>query len=315
MEVKEMQGTEQMREKLRQHMEAEGLSLRVIAPQINVSFGALGPWMNGTYGGTSDNVTKKVMQYFERKAEVAAMPVSEAERFPVTVETAVFTSVHRAIRECHLKGKIGVVTTNSGTGKTTAVRNYCEQNSGSILIECHHSFPARMVLGAIATACGVENRGSIHELLTSISDKLRNSGRVILLDEAEHLKPPVLDVVRRIHDWAGIGIVYIGLPRFMVSLQSIKRDFDYIWNRVRVKANIERNRTTELADITGLLASMLEEVIDGIAETFYTYCKGDIRKLEYLFFSCLETSRFIDTPITRELIITTANRLKMEVIV
>jgi len=309
-----MGGTAQVRELLRQVMSDEGLSLRVIAPQIGVSFGALGPWLNGTYSGTSDNVTRKVQEYFDRRAEVAALPVSEEERFPVTVQTGVLAAVSKAVRSCHLKGKIGIVTAQSGSGKTRAVKAYRDQYTGVILVECHHSFPARMVLMAIAQACGVEERGSIHELLQAICDKMRGSGWVLILDEAEHLKSSVLDTVRRINDWAGIGIVYVGLPRFMAQMQNMRRDYSYIWNRVRVRAGIERDRAAELADTVLLLESVIGDVPDGVADAFYAFCGGDMRRLEELFYTCLAASRVLDMPISAGIVAASAKKLDMEAV-
>lgn len=295
-------------------MQDEGLSLRVIAPQIGVSFGALGPWLNGTYSGTSDNITEKVQEFFVRREELAAMPVSEEERFPVTVETAVYAAVTSAIKTCHLKGKIGVVTARSGSGKTRAVKDYRDHNTGVVLIECHYSFPARQVMAAIAVQIGVEVRVSIHELLESICDKMRGSSRVILLDEAEHLKPSVLDLVRCINDRAKIGIVYVGLPRFMAQLQSIRRDYEYIWNRVRVRAGIDRDRATELADARLLLESVLSGVDDAVCTAFHSYCGGDMRRLEELFYSVLAKSRVTGKEISAGLVAASAKQLDMEAI-
>ncbi|NTV46178.1 MAG: AAA family ATPase [Chlorobiales bacterium] len=318
MEDKTLQTTvqepEKLREQLRELMEAEGISQNTAALQIGISAGLLSAWLSGTYKGSAAAVGGKVEGFLARRKEVQAMPTPEAERFPVTVETEVYLAVTRAIRNCHLKGKIGVVTAHSGSGKTRAAREYVGRNAGSMLIECHHSFPARMVLGAIAQSCGVEARGSIHELLVSICDRLRGSGRVLVLDEAEHLKPQVLDVVRRINDWSGIGIVYVGLPRFMGQLQSLRRDFEYIWNRVRVRAGIERGRVKELGDARMLLESVLPLVGDGVPESFHQYCGGDIRKLEELFFACLAVSRRSSQDVSVKLVKAVAQQLSMEAI-
>jgi len=303
-----------LREQLREVMEAEGLSQNATSLQIGVSAGLLSAWFAGKYKGSADAIAEKVVGFLARRKEVQSMPLPEEERFPVTVETEVFQAVTRAIRHCHLKGKIGVVTAHSGSGKTRAAREYVSRNTGAMLIECHHSFPARMVLGAIAQSCGVEFRGSIHELLVSICDRLRGSGRVLVLDEAEHLKPQVLDVVRRINDWAGIGIVYVGLPRFMGQLQSLRRDFEYIWNRVRVRAGIERGRAKELGDARMLLESVIPLVGEGVPESFHQFCGGDIRKLEELFFACLAVSRRSAQEVSIKLVKAVAQQLSMEAI-
>ena len=309
-----VQDPDGLRSKLRDLMKQEGLSQRAAALQLGVSPGLLSAWLAGSYKGSDDAVGEKVSGLLQRRKELCTMSLPEEERFPVTVETEVYSTVTRAIRNCHLKGKIGVVTAHSGSGKTRAAREYVARNAGAILIECHHSFPARMVLGAIAKACNVEARGSIHELLEAICDRLKGSKRVLVLDEAEHLKPQVLDVVRRINDWAGIGIVYVGLPRFMGQLQSLRRDFEYIWNRVRVRAGIERGKGSEISDIRLLLENMLTVVAEGVSETFHRFCGGDLRKLEELFFACLAVSRRSGQDMSVNLVKAVAQQLSMEAI-
>jgi DNA transposition AAA+ family ATPase len=302
-----------LRERLRNQMKIDGLSQRAVSEQIGVSHGALSAWMSGTYKGSNDAIAEAVRGFLSRRREVAESPLPEDERFPTTVETKVYTEVHHALRNCHLKGKIGVVTASSGAGKTRAAKDYAAKNTGVMLIECHHSFPARMVIKAIARSCGVEAIGSIHEMLTAVCDKLRGSGRLLVLDEAEHLKPQVLDVVRRINDWSGIGIVYVGLPRFMAQLQSLRRDYEYIWNRVRVRAGIERTKAVELADVKLLIESMMP-VDSAVQDAFHACCGGDIRKLEAVFFSCLAISRVRGLVISSKMVASVAKQLEMEAI-
>jgi len=307
------QVSEGIRKDLLGQMARMSLSQRAASAQIGVSHSALSTWLSGTYKGSVESVEEKVQQWIERCREIADGPLPEDERFPVTVDTEVFSEVTSALRACHLKGKIGVVVAASGSGKTRSVKEYVAKNAGVMLIECHHSFPARMVLSSIASSCGIEARGSIHELLVSVCDRLRGSGRMLVLDEAEHLKPSVLDVVRRLNDWAGIGIVYVGLPRFMASLQSMRRDYEYIWNRVRVRAGIERSAEAERSDIRKLLGSMLPLLDDTVVIAFHSRCGGDIRKLEALYYGALASVRQSGKPMTPALVTFVAKQLEMEV--
>jgi DNA transposition AAA+ family ATPase len=304
---------EGLRKELLGKMTRLGLSQRAVSTQIGVSHSALSTWLSGIYKGSSEAVEEKVRQWLDRRREVADSEIPEDERFPTTVETEVYKSVTSALRSCHLKGKIGVVTAASGSGKTRSVKEYVSRNAGVMMIECHHSFPARMVLGAIAASCGIEMHGSIHELLMSVCDRLRGSGRMLVLDEAEHLKPSVLDVVRRLNDWAGIGIVYVGLPRFMASLQSLRRDYEYIWNRVRVRAGIERSTDVEIGDIRKLLERMLPLLDDGVVRVFHARCGGDVRKLEALYYGALKAVRQSGKSMTPALVTAVAKQLEMEV--
>ncbi len=303
-----------LREQMQSVIESEDWGLRGAARKVGLSHGALGPWLAGTYTGSSSAVASKVREFLERRRELAAMPVSDREVFPSTARTDVYTSVTRAIRNCHLKGKIGVVTATWGAGKTRTAREYAAAHSGVILIECHYSFPAKIVLAEIASQIGVEARGSIHELLVAVCDKLNKTERVLILDEAEHLSAPVLDVLRNINDRAGIGIVYLGIPRLMNQFQTIRKDYGYIWSRVRVREAISHDRAAELADVRVCLESVLAAVSDGVVKAFHAFTGSDIRRLEELFFAALAVSKRSGKDISENLVTAVAQQLKMEAV-
>lgn len=267
------------RERIKNYQQGAGLTHEEMASEIGINTSDLTHWLN------PEPIIKKIRDYLELQEE-KQLELAGEERFSTTAETTVFKAVTQALRHCHIKGKIGVVTSASGTGKTRACKDYAANKSGVILIECHHNFPTRSVLKTIGKTIGLEMKGNIHDMLLAITDKLRGTGRLLILDEAEHLKPSVLDEVRRIYDWAGIGIVYVGLPRFGQLMQSLRGDYTYIWNRVRVKTSVERQAEDIKRDIEVLLKSQTgngREFVD----TFFNYCKGDIRQMEDLFFASL----------------------------
>jgi len=311
-----MQDTEKMektgiRESLGFLLQELGLSQRLAAEQIGVSLGALSAWLSGSYKGSNEVIESKVGQFISRNEERRQLAVVEDEFFKVSAKTSVYVEVQRALRHCHLKGKIGVVTSDSGNGKTRAVRDYADKNSGVIVVECHHSFPARSVLAAIAKAAGVEAKGNIHDVLTAVCDKLRGTGRLIVLDEAEHLRPNVLDIVRRINDWAQIGIVYVGLPRFSVLLKTLRGDYEYIWNRVRVRLELDRSGRQKAEDVRLILESVHPGLV-GVYETFYGICGGDIRKVEALYFASLTVAKKRQEQISESLVLGVSKQIGME---
>lgn len=55
--------------------------------------------------------------------------------------------------------------------------------------------------------------------------ELRDSGRLLMVDEAELLLYRALEVLRRLHDKAGIGIVLAGMPRLLINLKGRRGEF------------------------------------------------------------------------------------------
>lgn len=275
---------------LEQLMEQKKLSANKVSKMVSVTPGALSAWRSMSYKGDNAAIDRKVAAFLERDRESSMMPVQD-RRFRVTAETSVQQRIWGAIRQVHLMGEIGLVTADSGTGKTRVAEEYVERNPGSILIKCHPNFPARAVLFEIAKQAGIEARGSVHDVLMSIWEKLDGSGKVIIMNEAEHLKAAVLDVVRSINDECGVGILYTGIPRLASLLQSMRGDYTYIWNRVSVKLEVRRSKKVCLDDYTALLEQ--NGFDGGFSVLLYEYCGGDIRLAESLFLTAARTSAAI----------------------
>ena len=82
-----------------------------------------------------------------------------------------------------------------------------------MLIEVDPGYTAKVLLEDLCGKLSVNVRGNLHELLEAVINKLQDSGRLIIIDEAELLPYRALEVIRRIHDKTGIGIVLAGMPR------------------------------------------------------------------------------------------------------
>ena len=300
--------SEELRRQVKSLLGSLVLSANKAAKQIGVSGAALSQWLNGKYNADPAELERKVLGWIERNAEMQDMP--EESLFVRTVETSVFRKVTGAIRHAHLQGKIAMVTASSGAGKTRAITEYVNSHPGAIHIECHHSFPVRAVLQEIARHSGLEVKGNIHSMLMAVSEKLRGSQKVIILDEAEHLQAQVLDVVRRIWDFAGVGIVYVGLPRFAATVRSLKAEYIYIWNRVRIKREIETTAQVAFGDLELLLKDAMPGA-EKFAGLFSSYCGADFRQAEELFFTSILLAKNQGEELSERVIKAVAKQLEL----
>lgn len=300
--------SEELRRQVKSLLASLALSANKAAKQIGVSGAALSQWLHNKYNADPAELERKVLGWIERNAELQEMP--EESLFVSTVETSVFRKVTGAIRHAHLKGKIAMVTAHSGSGKTRAIANYVNSHPGAIHIECHHSFPVRAVLQEIARAAGLEIKGDIHSMLMAVSEKLRGSQKVIILDESEHLQAKVLDVVRRIWDFAGVGIVYVGLPRFAATVRSLKAEYIYIYNRVRIKQEIETTAQVAYEDMVKLLKAALPGA-EKFAGLFSSFCGADFRQAEELFFTSIMLAKSRDEELSERVIKAVARQLEL----
>ena len=114
------------------------------------------------------------------------------------------------------RSEIGIVMGMPGTGKTTVVNIVSGKIAHAIRIEAWLSMRLGDLLDEIGTGLGLELRGTLNSRTQKIIRALRQRpDTVILVDEAEYLKKwnvEKLDVLRKLHDNAGVTILLFGTP-------------------------------------------------------------------------------------------------------
>lgn len=255
-------------------LSGRGYTQASIARAIGVSSSALSQWLGGTYKGDIKGLEHAVTGFLQRDQER-----SEKRRVVLPfVMTSAAGRIFDACRMAHLDGEIGVVIGDAGIGKTIAIKEYSARNSDVLLIEADLGYTARDLFVELHKKCGLSGTGSINRMKDEVIAKLNGSGRLIIIDEAEHLPVRALDLVRRINDKAGVGILFCGLKRFMESLRLKQADFAYLYTRVGFKVALENLRPQDIEAIVG-------EVLpgsNGIWKNFYENSHGNGRILSKL---------------------------------
>ncbi len=100
------------------------------------------------------------------------------------------------------------------------------------------SFTALVLMRKLATAAKVSAMGSLNDLFESVSDRLRDSDRLIVVDEAENLPLRALEIIRRLHDETGCGLVLSGMPRLVANLRGKHGELAQLYSRVSVALNL-----------------------------------------------------------------------------
>jgi DNA transposition AAA+ family ATPase len=133
----------------------------------------------------------------EKSEIIQTQPVRQAVRMAEAVLSAADT------------GTIGRLIGEPGTGKT-ATGHHLANKFGGIRICCAEGDNKRAVaLGLHAAFLPEEKaRGSVPALRTAI--KPHCAGRLLIVDEANHLRWPELEFLRWFADEAGLGLILIG---------------------------------------------------------------------------------------------------------
>ena len=261
-----------IRAELKDLMETRGFSTSYVATAIGVAKSAVNMWINEKYNGDNAKLTDKINNFIQRERER-----SSNEELPF-VDISIVKYISEIGRLCHTKGKIGVCVGRAGLGKTCAVKEYTKNFLDAILIESDSGYTAKSLLLEIHSRVGLSGRGSVYDLMNEVVHKLYNSGRLLIIDEAENLPYRALEIARRIHDKTGIGILLVGKNVLFENLCGKNQEYDQLYSRVKYYKKLDDRLL--LQDVRKIL-SVIGQNPD-LADTYYLYSDGITRKLEHL---------------------------------
>ncbi len=258
--------------KLRQRMNEKGYSLSHVKKSTNVSISRLNLWLNNKYTGNVEKIDEAVKKFLEleelrdRRIEVGF------------INTSVVVDVFDIAKTCSIENTIGVCCGPAGLGKTVAVRQYAEENPEVILIEADFGYTPKVLFSEIHKNLGFDGCGTIHTMLLDIVQKLKSSGRLIIVDEAENLPYKALELLRRIYDKANVGILLVGMPKLFNNLKGEKGQYAQLYSRVGITSLLE---SLSEEDIKAIISTVTPEV-DSIYPKISVYCGGNTRVLTKL---------------------------------
>lgn len=255
-------------------MTQKGWSQAQAARGIGLSPAVVNQYLQSKYNGDVKAVDEKVRQFILREQER-----DKSRRIkPVYVATLMALKGRDVIRMAHMDGEINVIYGDAGMGKTMIVRQYAKDHLDAVLIEADPGYTARVVLEELCNKLGLSKRGNMHELSESIIQTLRESGRIILVDEAENLPYRALETLRRIHDKSGVGIVLVGMPRLILNLKGKRGEYKQLYSRVGFALRMGESLPED--DITNMITTMLPEAGEPeVLQALYKACKGNARRL------------------------------------
>ena len=232
-------------------MESCGLSIADVARAIGTGCSAatLSQWLAGKYGGDVAAVTARVRRWLDTRAELAAHDLSAAglDRHVPYKATA---QVHTALAFAQAEGDIVCIHGRSGAGKTFALRHYAETHTGASYVAMTGAVRTMAgMLGAVAEAVGA---GDVHRSAraaeNAIVSQLTGRAALLIVDEAHHLTPALLDELRCIRDITGCGLALAGHDTLWMTLAGSRR-CDQIVGRIAVRLPLAAPADDDVLDL------------------------------------------------------------------
>ena len=270
-----------IRTELKELMENKGFTVLFVATAIGIAKSTVSMWLNGTYKGDNDKITDKVNNFIQRERER-----SNDEELPI-VDISIMKFINEIGRTCHTKGKIGVCAGRAGLGKTVAVKEYTKNFLDAILIESDSGYTAKSLLLEIHKRLGLSGKGCAYDLMNEVVNKLNNSGRLLIIDEAENLPYRALEITRRIHDKTGIGVLLVGRNVLFENLRGYNNQYDQLYSRVKYHKLLDG---LHIKDVKKILLAAGQD--PELAEIYLQYSDGNTRRLEHLISHSVALAKF-----------------------
>lgn len=205
--------TDQLRERVRGVMEAEGLSQATVAKEVGLSSSVMSQWLAGEYNGDNNKVASKIVVWRNRREETrkieAVMPAA-----PTWIEMPTARKIYDVLAYAQSAGDIACIYSGAGLCKTTTIRHYQRGSSNVWIVTAtpataNHS----ALLEEIAIAIGL-NDFPLHapKLQRTLMKSLQGTKGLLVIDEAQHLTKLALEAARSIYDRMGgdIGLAFSG---------------------------------------------------------------------------------------------------------
>jgi DNA transposition AAA+ family ATPase len=261
------------RTEIKRIMGETGLPATTIAREAGVGYSTFTAWFNGTYRGDNEAVVASARRWIDgrrdRAETKAVMPV--APGFQTTPTAEKFLGV---LRHAQFTPDLVAITSDPGLGKTMSCRAYQRSYPNVWHMTAEPAFGSpRAVLAALASAMGITERLAGQRLSHAVIQKARNSGGLIIVDEAQHLSSLALDQLRTLHDLAEIGVAVVGNEMIYSRLEGDgrKAQFAQMFSRVGMRIGVRRAQNADIEvlldawEIAGVSERKLLHVIAGKA--------------------------------------------------
>lgn len=224
--------------KVRQTLEKSEIDQATLAKRVGKSATTISQYLKKSYPGDVEKLEAELRKYL-KLSEGAKEYKSVKLNFE---NTSIAKKIFDLAKMCKYNCEIGVCYGSSGLGKTTALKQLKEVYPGIILVDPDENSTPRAVLKQVADGLKLGVYDPMPEdFIRSITNKLKQSGYLIVVDEAENLKSEVFRTLRKIHDRCEgtCGLMFVGTEKLDYNLTRLKGEFSYVINRVGFKAKLD----------------------------------------------------------------------------
>lgn len=243
-----------------------------IARAMGVSPSTLQNWRQKPEKVNIEKTTVIVANFLQTqlKRDVAppTIPFKQTRAARIMLDVLQYARIHR---------EFCAVVSQAGYGKTQTIKEYMQQYSDVVLIESRPSQQSHMLLYELAEKVGVSRKNNSDMIFKRIVEKLKDTPKLLVFDEAQFYHYRTLEGIRRIHDTAGVGVLLTGsVVLWDQMIGKDVKDFDQLLSRTTKRELPPLDED----DVRLLLDGVFEgDITDKVVSDMLELCRGSARSL------------------------------------
>ncbi len=271
-----------IREQTRAYMAEKRIRRDQMAQRIGFPVSVFCKWLDRRHHGSQPRqVEAALMAYFKRTELI------ERQRQKKFLQLKTSSLVMERCEEARCGRELVVLYGPPGISKTYSLREYVRRRADAgdhkvLLITANSVTTPRALVLSICRLLALPTRKQTHRLVEDIIDRLNADLHLILVDEANHLNVPALELLRHLHDMTECGMVLVGTKRLYDLFTNGGRksqDLEQLWSRVGIHDLLPGLTPTEVRQIAQASLGKLNEA--AIVEIQRT-TRGSARRLTKL---------------------------------
>lgn len=201
---------EELIEWLKRYKSESSKSWSVIASESGIPTGTISQIAGGSYAGNIQAQARKLFRYRQTIDAQREMARSALE-MPPFVATPTAQRIEFAFQVAQM-GRIVVIATGPGTGKTMTAEHYQASASNVWLVTMRQSTKSvSAMIAQVMTAMGLLTKsGWTQQRSNQVIEYVTGKKGLVIIDEANHLDRESLEELRGWHDATGLGIALCG---------------------------------------------------------------------------------------------------------
>lgn len=201
-------------------------SNRWLSRCVGCSDASISTLLGGKTGSAASNLISKILPVMQDEQRL-----HEPGEF---VETSIYTIVRYACNIARKEKGFAIIAGTPGVGKSESLKQYKREHPNSIYICGSEVINATAVIDMLLDALSIKSSRHLvkSKKVAAIIDALKDTGRLIILDEADKCQKDTHDPLRTISDATGCGVVLAGNVNLRTLVKAGDNRYDLIESRV-----------------------------------------------------------------------------------